>query len=71
MEQHANLILGEQVQAGLVKLHKRVRYELLDELDGTRVGRGCECGAKHKTVVVDESINRVKIVTSITLFRAK
>ena len=31
MEQHANLILGEQAQAGLIKLQKRVRYELLDE----------------------------------------
>ena len=41
------------------------------KLDGTRVGRGCECGAKHKTVVVGESINRVKIVTSITLILAK
>ncbi len=31
MEQHASLILGEQLQAGLVKPKKRVRYELIDE----------------------------------------
>ncbi|CAF1311055.1 unnamed protein product [Rotaria sordida] len=31
VEQHANLITGEQLQAGLVKLRKRVKYELLDE----------------------------------------
>ena len=31
MEQHANLILGEQLLAGLVKIQKRIRYELLDE----------------------------------------
>ncbi len=31
MEQHATLILGEQIQAGLVKQKKRIQYELLDE----------------------------------------
>jgi hypothetical protein len=31
MEQHATLILGEQLQAGLVKLNKWVKYELIDE----------------------------------------
>jgi urease accessory protein UreH len=31
MEQHASLILGEQLQAGLVKITKRVKYELTDE----------------------------------------
>ena len=31
MEQHAALIMAEQLQAGLVKKVKRVKYELLDE----------------------------------------
>ena len=31
MEQHATLILGEQLQAGLVKRKKRIKYELIDE----------------------------------------
>jgi hypothetical protein len=30
MEQHATLILAEQLQAGLVKLKKRVKYEFID-----------------------------------------
>jgi hypothetical protein len=31
MEQHATHILAEQLQAGLVKLKKRVKYEFIDE----------------------------------------
>ena len=31
MEQHANLIMAEKLQAGQVKLRKRAQYELLDE----------------------------------------
>ncbi len=31
MEQHVTLILAEQLQAGLVKLKKRVKYEFIDE----------------------------------------
>ncbi|CAF4772830.1 unnamed protein product [Rotaria socialis] len=31
MEQHATLVMAEQLQAGLVKKVKRVKYELLDE----------------------------------------
>ncbi|CAF2617287.1 unnamed protein product [Rotaria sp. Silwood2] len=31
MEQHANLITAEQLQAGRVKIRKRVKYEYLDE----------------------------------------
>ncbi|CAF4773337.1 unnamed protein product, partial [Rotaria sp. Silwood2] len=31
MEQHANLITAEQLQAGRVKVRKRVKYEHLDE----------------------------------------
>ena len=54
-----------------LRMSRNEKEEEDRKLDGTRVGRGCECGAKHKTVVVDESINRVKIVTSITLILAK
>jgi hypothetical protein len=31
MEQHATLIMAEQLQSGLMKLKRRVKYELLDE----------------------------------------
>ncbi|CAM2722431.1 unnamed protein product [Rotaria socialis] len=31
MEQHASLIMAEQLQAGLVKKVNRIKYELLDE----------------------------------------
>ncbi|CAM4842293.1 unnamed protein product, partial [Rotaria magnacalcarata] len=31
MEQHATLVMAEQLQAGLAKKVKRVKYELLDE----------------------------------------
>ncbi|CAF5214530.1 unnamed protein product, partial [Rotaria magnacalcarata] len=31
MEQHARLIMAEQLQAGFVKKVKRIKYELLDE----------------------------------------
>ena len=30
-EKYATLILGEQLQAGLVKIKKRIKYELIDE----------------------------------------
>ena len=30
MEQHANLINTEQIQAGLIKPRKRIKYELAD-----------------------------------------
>ena len=30
MEQHANLINAEQIQAGLIKPRKRIKYELAD-----------------------------------------
>ena len=30
MEQHANLINAEQIQAGLIKLRKCIKYELAD-----------------------------------------
>ncbi len=30
-EQHATLILAEQLQAGLVKLKRRIKYEFIDE----------------------------------------
>lgn len=31
MEQHATLIMGEQLQAGRMKIRKRAKYEQLDE----------------------------------------
>jgi hypothetical protein len=31
MEQHATLIMGEQLQAGQMKVRKRVKYERLNE----------------------------------------
>jgi hypothetical protein len=31
VEQHATLILGEQLQAGVMKQRKRTKYELIDE----------------------------------------
>lgn len=31
MEQHATLILGEQLQAGLAKPKRRLKYEYIDE----------------------------------------
>lgn len=31
MEQHATLIMGEQLQEGQMRIRKRVKYEKLDE----------------------------------------
>lgn len=31
MEQHATFVMAEQLQTGLVKLKKRIKYEQLDE----------------------------------------